>query len=180
GRRRYRPGAVYIGFVVYTDGRWEAFFRFMGRAEQSRPDPGLGDPAARSRHFAEAYTLIADVLATRTTAEWLAAFQADDIPATPMHDLDALIDDPHLAAIGFFHEIDHPTEGRIRVVGIPSRWGRTRPASARHPPSLGETPVEVLREIGLRPAAIRRPAAAGAVGTPDLAAGEPQRPRRKR
>jgi len=166
-RRPYRTRDGYICILVYTDRQWEAFFRIIGKAEQFRTDLRFRDPAARSRHFAEAYTLIADVLTTRTTAEWLAAFQADDIPATPMHDLDALIDDPHLAAVGFFHAIDHPTEGRIRVVGIPSRWSRSRPAIARHPPGLGENTVEVLREIGLRPAAIRRLAAAGAIGPPD-------------
>src|SRR5215467_6956841 len=166
-RRPYATRDGHICILVYTDRQWEAFFRIIGKAEQFRTDPRFGDPAARSRHFAEAYTLIADVLTTRTTAEWLAAFLSYNIPATPMHDLDALIDDPHLAAVGFFHAIDHPTEGRIRVVGIPSRWSRSRPAIARHPPGLGENTVEVLREIGLRPAAIRRLAAAGAIGPPD-------------
>jgi crotonobetainyl-CoA:carnitine CoA-transferase CaiB-like acyl-CoA transferase len=90
--------------------------------------------------------------------------QEADIPAVPMHDLDALIDDPHLAAVGFFQMLDHPTEGRIRLVGIPSRWSRSRLAIERHPPGLGEHTVEVLREAGLSAAAIERLAAEGAIG----------------
>ena len=133
-RRPYRTSDGYICILVYTDRQWESFFRIIGKPEQFHADPRFKDPAARSRHYAEAYTLLAEVMTTRTTAEWLAALQEGDIPAVPMHDLDALIDDPHLAAVGFFHEMDHPTEGRIRLVGIPSRWSRSQPAITRHPP----------------------------------------------
>jgi crotonobetainyl-CoA:carnitine CoA-transferase CaiB-like acyl-CoA transferase len=166
-RRPYRTRDGYICILVYTDRQWESFFRIIGKAEQFRTDPRFKDPAARSRHYAEAYTLLADVMTTRTTAEWLAALQEGDIPAVPMHDLDALIDDPHLAAVGFFHGMDHPTEGRIRLVGIPSQWSRSRPAITRHPPGLGEHTAEVLREVGFDAAAIRRLAAAGAIGPAD-------------
>ena len=111
---------------------------------------------------------MAEVLATRTTAEWLMVFREADIPAVPMHDLDTLIDDPHLAAVGFFQALDHPTEGRIRLVGIPSRWSRSRLAIVRHPPNLGEHTAEVLREVGMSAAAIARLAAAGAIGASPL------------
>jgi crotonobetainyl-CoA:carnitine CoA-transferase CaiB-like acyl-CoA transferase len=170
-RRPYATRDGHICILVYTDRHWEAFFDIIGKPEQFHDDR-FRSAAARSRYFAEAYALMAEVLATRTTAEWLSTFQEADIPAVPMHDLDALIDDPHLAAVGFFHTLDHPTEGRIRVVGIPSRWSRSRLAVTRHPPGLGEHTAEVLREIGLGDAAIRRLAAAGAVGASPLPEGE--------
>jgi len=181
-RRPYRTSDGYICILVYTDRQWESFFRIIGKAELFRADPRFKDAAARSRHFAEAYTLLAEVLATRTTAEWLATLQDGDIPAVPMHDLDGLIDDPHLAATGFFHVMDHPTEGRIRLVGIPSRWSRSRPAITRHPPGLGEHTAQVLREVGYREAAIARLAAAAAIGGVEIAAqraGERRRTRKR-
>jgi crotonobetainyl-CoA:carnitine CoA-transferase CaiB-like acyl-CoA transferase len=182
-RRPYATRDGHICILVYTDRHWESFFRIIGKPEQVH-DHRFRDAAARSRYYAEAYTLIAEVLATRTTAEWLDILQEADIPAVPMHDLDALIDDPHLAAVGFFQTIDHPTEGRIRLVGIPSRWSRSRLAIARHPPGLGEHTGEVLREIGLSDAAIARLAADGAIGDAALppaptrcAVRKPRRPR---
>ena len=169
-RRPYRTSDGYICILVYTDRQWESFFRVIGKAEQFHSDPRFTTAAARARHFAEAYTLVAEVLATRTTAAWMVALQEADIPAVPMHDLDGLIDDPHLAAVGFLNTLDHPTEGRIRLVGIPSRWSRSRPAIRRHPPGLGENSVEVLREAGYTDAAIARLAADGALGKAELPA----------
>ena len=170
-RRPYATRDGHICILVYTDRHWEAFFDIIGKPEQFHDDR-FRSAAARSRYFAEAYALMAEVLATRTTAEWLKIFQEADIPAVPMHDLDGLIDDPHLAAVNFFHTIDHPTEGRIRVVGIPSRWSRSRLAITRYPPNLGEHTPEVLREIGLSAAAIKRLAAEGVVASFPLPAGE--------
>jgi crotonobetainyl-CoA:carnitine CoA-transferase CaiB-like acyl-CoA transferase len=180
-RRPYATRDGHICILVYTDRQWESFFRIIGKPEQFRTDPRFRDAAARSRYYGEAYKLLAEVLATRTTAEWLGVLQEADIPAVPMHDLDALIDDPHLAAVGFFHAMDHPTEGRIRLVGIPSRWSRSRPAIKRHPPGLGEHTAEVLREIGFKPAAIRQLAADGAIGahTPVPIRRAARKPRRK-
>jgi crotonobetainyl-CoA:carnitine CoA-transferase CaiB-like acyl-CoA transferase len=179
-RRPYRTSDGYICLLVYTDRQWESFFRLIGKAEQFHGDPRFTTAAARARHFAEAYTLLAEILATRTTAEWTVALQQADIPATPMHDLDALIDDPHLAAVGFLQKLDHPTEGRIRLVGIPSRWSRSRPAIRRHPPGLGENSVEVLREAGYTDAAIARLAADGALGKIEVPAPPAARPRATR
>ena len=68
------------------------------------------------------YGIIADILRGRTTAEWIALFERCNIPCAPMNDLDALIDDPHLAAVGFFQTLTHPTEGSVRYTAIPSRW----------------------------------------------------------
>src|SRR5215467_14334543 len=177
-RRPYRTRDGYICILVYTDRHWEAFFRIIGKPEQFHDDR-FRSAAGRSRHYAEAYALMAEVLATRTTAEWLSIFQEADIPAVPMHDLDGLIDDPHLAAVGFFHTMDHPTEGRIRVVGIPGRWSRSRLAIRRHPPGLGEHTAEVLHEAGLSDAAITRLAAEGAIGAVTLPPAPARRGARK-
>jgi hypothetical protein len=43
----------------------------------------------------------------------------------------------------------HPTEGRIRYTGIPSRWNGTALKITRHAPRLGEHSVAILREAGI-------------------------------
>jgi crotonobetainyl-CoA:carnitine CoA-transferase CaiB-like acyl-CoA transferase len=99
-------------------------------------------------NYDAAYGIVAEIMAMRTTEAWLALLDENDIPAMRLNDLDALIDDPHLAAIGFFREVDHPSEGKLRVMDSPARFSRIEPGMRRVPPRLGEHGEEVLREFG--------------------------------
>src|SRR5690606_25089902 len=164
-RRPFKTSDGYICVLIYNSKEWETFFRAVGRSEQYMSDKRLSDTATRTQHYSEVYKIVADILATRGTAEWLKLLGENDIACVPLHDLDALIDDPHLAAVGFFQTMDHPTEGPIRLTGIPGKWSDTPPAITKHAPLLGEQSIEVLREAGVRDAGMdARIAGGGAVG----------------
>ena len=70
--------------------------------------------------------LMAEVMPTRTTAEWLAFFDKADIPAMAVNDLEDSFDDPHLAADRAFSR-----RASIRPKGRSARW-RARSSSRRH------------------------------------------------
>jgi crotonobetainyl-CoA:carnitine CoA-transferase CaiB-like acyl-CoA transferase len=161
-RRPYQTSDGYVCVLVYTDKQWAAFIRASGCADLA-DDPRLKDHATRAQNYAPVYAMLADIIRTRPTAEWVRLLQAADIPCVPMHDLDGLIDDEHLNAAGFFVDMEHPTEGAIRLTGIPSRWSRSAPRVTRHPPRIGEHSVEVLREAGFSADDIARMCAEGAV-----------------
>jgi crotonobetainyl-CoA:carnitine CoA-transferase CaiB-like acyl-CoA transferase len=161
-RRPYQTSDGYVCVLVYTDKQWTAFIRASGRADLAH-DPRLKDHATRARHYGPVYAMLAEIIRTRPTAEWVRLLQAADIPCVPMHDLDGLIDDEHLNAAGFFVDMEHPTEGTIRLTGIPSRWSRSAPRVRRHPPRVGEHSVEVLREAGFSAEDVARMCAEGAV-----------------
>jgi len=153
-RRPYKTSDGYICVLIYNNKEWETFFRAIGKSEQYASDKRLSDHAVRTQHYSEVYKIVADILTTRSTAEWLKLLGKNDIPCVPLHDLDSLIDDPHLAAVGFFQTMDHPTEGSIKLTGIPSQWSDTPPAITKHAPLLGEQSIEILREAGLSEAEI--------------------------
>ena len=168
-RRPYPTKDGYVCALIYTDKHWQAFFTALGRLDEFLADPRLRDHATRARHYNEVYGMIADILTTKTTAEWMALFERCDIPCAPMNDLDALIDDPHLAAVGFFHMQSHPTEGDVRYTGIPSRWNGAALPITRHAPCLGEHSLTILNEAGLAAADIDALLTTGATidGEPD-------------
>ena len=67
-------------------------------------------------------------------------------------------------------EVDHPTAGRIRLPGIPVKFGGTPAAVQGPPPNVGQHTDEVLRDmLGLSPSAIVELRASGALGAPVLA-----------
>ena len=160
-RRPYETKDGYVCVLVYNDKQWRAFFDLIGRPELLA-DPKFATPEARSRDFEGAYALIAGEMRKRSTDEWIAALEAADIPVQRMNSLADVVNDPHLAAIGYFRSIEHPTEGRIRTMAVPSEWSESAPEYRRHAPRLGEHTREVLREAGLQDGAIEQLIASGA------------------
>ena len=166
-RRPYRTSDGYICALVYTDKQWAAFFRVVGEDDDAARDPRLNSITARTSHYDFVYGWFSDVMKTRSTAEWMALFEAADIPHAPLHDLDGLIDDPHLAAVGLLQEIDHPTEGSLRVAGPAATWSKTPPSIRHYPPRLGEHGDEILREAGFSDDEIEALVAEGAMINPE-------------
>jgi crotonobetainyl-CoA:carnitine CoA-transferase CaiB-like acyl-CoA transferase len=159
-RRPYETKDGYVCVLVYNDKQWRAFFKLIGRSELLA-EPKFATQEARSRDFEGAYALVAAEMAKRSTNEWIAALEAADIPVQRMNSLTDVVNDPHLAAIAYFRSIEHPTEGRIRSMAVPSEWSESAPEYRRHAPRLGEHTREVLREAGLADAAIEQLIAGG-------------------
>jgi crotonobetainyl-CoA:carnitine CoA-transferase CaiB-like acyl-CoA transferase len=160
-RLPYETKDGYVCVLVYNDKQWRAFFALIGRPELLA-DPRYATPTARSQNFDESNRLVAEAMRTRSTAEWIEALEAADIPVQRMNSLSDIVTDPHLAAIGYFREVEHPSEGRIRSMAVPSEWSESAPGYRRHAPRLGEHTREVLREAGLADSAIEQLIAAGA------------------
>jgi crotonobetainyl-CoA:carnitine CoA-transferase CaiB-like acyl-CoA transferase len=147
-RRPYETKDGYVCVLVYNDKQWRAFFDLIGRPELLA-DARYATPTARSQNFDESNRLVAEAMRTRSTAEWIAALEAADIPVQRMNSLQDIMDDPHLAAIGYFSSVEHPSEGRIKSMAVPSEWSESPPEYRRHAPRHGEHTREVLREAGL-------------------------------
>jgi crotonobetainyl-CoA:carnitine CoA-transferase CaiB-like acyl-CoA transferase len=147
-RRPYETKDGYVCALIYNDKQWQAFFAVIGRPEMlSSPD--YCSQEARSRNYGKAYAMVAQEMKKRTTAQWLEALEQADIPVQRMNSLADIVADPHLAATGYFRVVEHPSEGRIRSMAVPSEWSESPPEYRRHAPRLGEHTVEVLREAGL-------------------------------
>jgi crotonobetainyl-CoA:carnitine CoA-transferase CaiB-like acyl-CoA transferase len=93
--------------------------------------------------------IVAKVLLTRTTAEWIEIFDAKGVWSGPVNTYDDLVDDPNVAANGMItHDVD-PDRGPIDYVGFPIRFSATPAGMSHRPPRLGEHSDEVLTEIGV-------------------------------
>jgi crotonobetainyl-CoA:carnitine CoA-transferase CaiB-like acyl-CoA transferase len=160
-RRPYETGDGHVCLLVYNDKQWRAFLDLVGRPELFS-DPHFATPEARSRNFDRANALIAAEMRKRSTAEWIAALERADIPVQRMNTLEDIVGDPHLDAIGYFQSVEHPTEGRIRSMAVPSEWSESPPEYRHHAPRLGQHTREILRAAGLPDAEVERMLASGA------------------
>jgi crotonobetainyl-CoA:carnitine CoA-transferase CaiB-like acyl-CoA transferase len=147
-RRPHRTADGHICILPYTDRHWRDFFRIAGRPDLAE-DPRLADAETRSRHVAQLYALVAQCVSDRPSAFWLAELEAADIPCGPVNPLADLPADAQLAAVDFFPLAEHPSEGSIRMVRPPVRFGAAD-CALRHPaPRLGQHSRAILREAGL-------------------------------
>jgi crotonobetainyl-CoA:carnitine CoA-transferase CaiB-like acyl-CoA transferase len=107
--------------------------------------------------------MVAQALATDTTEAWMARLNQADIPCMPMHDIDSLLQDPHLLAVGMLQQVEHPSEGKMLEIGVPVRFSGTPNLVQQKPaPRLGQHSEQVLREAGLDGQAIQALVLAGA------------------
>jgi crotonobetainyl-CoA:carnitine CoA-transferase CaiB-like acyl-CoA transferase len=165
-RRPYATRDGYLCVLMYNDKQWRSFFAAIGEPERLERDARFATLASRAAHIAEVYAYLADVMRTRTTAEWRTLLDAADIPNQPVNSLADLAADPHLEATGFIGTEDHPTEGRLRTLGNPTAWSGTPPDPTSPAPLLGEHTVGVLRAAGLSEAEIESMLASGAAAGP--------------
>jgi crotonobetainyl-CoA:carnitine CoA-transferase CaiB-like acyl-CoA transferase len=152
-RKPYKTLDGYIAILPYLDAHWEQFCRLSGRTELL-DDPRFKTLANRVANIDDTYQETAKTMATRTTGEWLDIFAKSSVPTIVVNSLEALKDDPHLKAVGFWQEVDHPTEGRLRMTRFPTTFSDSPVDVRRLPPRLGEHTTEVLREAGLDDGAI--------------------------
>jgi crotonobetainyl-CoA:carnitine CoA-transferase CaiB-like acyl-CoA transferase len=168
-RKPYPTRDGYIAILPYLDAHWEKFCKLTGHPELI-DEPRFRTLADRVRNIDDTYSKTGEIMATRTTKEWLALFDKSGVPMTVVNTLEDLATDPHLVATGFWQFQEHPTEGRLRMPSFPVNFGST-PADIRRPaPRLGEHTAEILREAGLSDAQIAELCARGAAMTAEQAA----------
>ncbi|MES1925831.1 CoA transferase [Salinisphaera sp. T31B1] len=172
-RRPHRTADGYIAALPYSSRHWEKFLRLIGRHDLAEAD-WVRDATRRSERIGELYAVLTEATPARTSAEWLAEFKRLDIPCGPVNRLEDLLVDPHLAAVGFFQPVDHPTEGAITTVRQPLRFIDTPTQADRPAPRLGIDGRRVLNEYGMDDAAIDALVAAGALILPGESEPDPK------
>lgn len=149
-RRPFPTSDGVVCLLLVTDKQWKAFFGLVDRGNVLE-DERFATVSGRTHNTTALYKLVAELIATRSTDWWMKELERVDIPAVPLATIDSLIDDPHLKAVGFFDDIEHPSEGTIRAMRSTGRWSKSQPAPERHAPRLGEHNAEALGEADTAP-----------------------------
>ena len=136
----------FIAVGIGTDAQYRKFCVAAGRPELA-DDLRFATNAARVEQRAVLIPQLQAIFRTQPTAVWLELFNALGVPAGPINDVATALEDPQVQARGMVQEVDHPTAGRIKVLGPVAKFGRT-PATVRMaPPPLGYHTEAVLRDL---------------------------------
>ncbi|HEX7459377.1 MAG TPA: CoA transferase, partial [Acidimicrobiales bacterium] len=138
-RQPQRTSDGWIMVLAYTRGNYEDLFREAGRPDLVE-DERIQSPRARIANADSLYSDVAELLLTRTTAEWLEFCVAAGIPASAVPTLEELVD--------ALPEDEHPVAGRYKVIPQPVRFSaHTGPTVHRHAALSGEHDAEVASEV---------------------------------
>ena len=146
-RRPRRSADGWVCILPYSDRNWSDFFTLAGKPELAA-DPRFATVNDRVNHVDTIYGLLDELVASKTTAEWMKLCDEHSIPAVPVVDLEHIADDPHFSAVGMLRSDVHPTEGPYRIVREPVVFRGGTPGLRHHAPNLGEHTAELLVELG--------------------------------
>lgn len=112
-------------------------------------DPRVATASARRENEEWLQGLIAAWTGQRTKREAMAELQACGVPAGAVLDSGDIFSDPHLIERGMVQEVDHPTRGRVQILGNPIRIDH-EPTRLEPAPLLGaDTEAVLTTELGL-------------------------------
>ena len=165
----YETRDGYMTISTMGNKEWAALARAVERPELL-DDPRFKSASLRDRNVDARLELIQGILITRTTQEWMALFEREEVPCAPALTRNEVIKHPQIIASEILIETDHPVAGRLRQTRTPARFEGTPPELRQGAPRLGEHNLEILTELGFDAAEIDALRAKGAIGDEDYSA----------
>ena len=112
-------------------------------------DPRFADDLARGDNAGPIGERMNAWCASRSTAEAVDALNGAMIPSAPAYSMQQTLDDPHIAEVESFVDLEYPGMARPAPVARPSVRLTETPATIRHrAPILGEHTDEILGDLG--------------------------------
>ncbi len=143
--QRFKTKDGHLVVAAFTEKFWQGLCRALA-LPHLLDDPRFSNNDARREHKAELLPILARAFETRTTAEWAERLDAESVPWGPVNSLDRVFADPQIAARQMRVEIEHPTIGKLPMIGNPVQVEGV-PQSFVPPPLLGQHTEQVLKEV---------------------------------
>ncbi len=157
------PSGTYPYYNIYQtkDGKyitlgcleprfWENLCRELGRVDliSYHFTPNHFFHRAEGERWGEVFSYLRKVFLTKTRDEWFEQLGQKDIPVGKVYTLDEVLSDPQVLHRQMVAEMEHPTLGKVKQVGIAIKLSDTPGKIRSFSPLLGEHTEEVLSDLG--------------------------------
>jgi len=129
---------------------WANLCRVLGKEEYSSCNHtmrnvfyGSDDPI-----WSEITGFLKQTISTKTSDEWIDLFAKNDIPATRVLSFDGAFKDPQVLHRKMVLDLEHPTLGKVKQIGIAVKLSDTPGKVRSFAPLFGENTEEVLQGLG--------------------------------
>jgi formyl-CoA transferase len=128
---------------------WDRWARAAGRDDLVGCEAVGGNSAVEWGNTDER-RLVAEVIRTKTLAEWVSLAAEHGFALSPAHQgVEDVVNDPHVRTRNVFVEGEHPVAGPVSYVGSAAIVDGQPYEVRRHAPSPGEHSAEIFAELGI-------------------------------
>ncbi|MGR3699654.1 MAG: CaiB/BaiF CoA transferase family protein [Roseovarius sp.] len=147
----YQVFATLDGHVIVAvgnDSQYARFCDYLGRPDWAT-DPAYATNTARLAHRDTLVPMIAEVLATRTTAHVIDGLEVRKVPVGPVNTIGQALETEQAQARGMTITMPAPdtAKGTVRLIGNPLKFSRTPVSYRSAPPATGADTEAVLAPL---------------------------------
>lgn len=145
----YKTSDGYLNLAAIGQTMWVRLCQVLD-IEYLVTEPGLENDVARVRNRERVNSVLDEIFATATTAEWIDRLNVAGVPCGPIYSVDKMFDDPQVQHLDVTWTLPHPERGDMELIGTPIRLSRfPRPEHPQPAPEKGEHTDSILQELGL-------------------------------
>jgi formyl-CoA transferase len=145
--RTYATRDGVMGLACVSPGLQRTLMKALGLADALHATP-IADREGQQHHYEALRPRVEAAMASRTTAEWKAIFDAHGVPASDVKLPFELLEDAQALANGFLHDLPHPALGPVRVLAPPLALDGPGFRPAPPTPPLGSETRTLLGALG--------------------------------
>lgn len=138
----YKTKDYYLAVACGNEKFWQLLCDAL-ELKELKTDPRFIKLGDRLNHKKELNTILNDVFAGKTNAEWLAILDKAGIPCGPVNTIDKVLEDPAIMHRGMVITVNHSGTD-LRFFGNPIKMSATPISEYLTPPRLGADNQEVL------------------------------------
>ena len=145
----FKTKDLYFVCGATNDKQFAKLMNIVGRPDLIEDERFLTNPN-RVESREALYTILNELFLSRSTDQWLQAFEGSGMPYGPVNTMEKVFAHPQTHARDMIHEIQYNAakKGKINLIGPSIKFSDTKASIRSRPPLHGEHTHEVLSELG--------------------------------
>ncbi|EFQ24485.1 Formyl-CoA transferase [Aminomonas paucivorans DSM 12260] len=127
----------FINIAAGNDVLWARLCEVLGIPETAA-DPRFLTNRDRIENWLALKAILNAQTQGKTTAQWMEALMAVQVPCGPINTIDKVVSDPQVLAREMIVPVAHPVAGELKMPGVPIKFSETPASIAGPAPLLGE------------------------------------------
>ena len=140
-------GAMFAIHLSSPEKFWQGLCKAAGHAELI-DDPRFNTRPNRRKNYDDLAKTFGEFFKEKPRAHWMARLEAEDVPHTPVYNMQEVFQDPQIKHMGLEITLERKDKPNIRTVAFPNQYSDSKNPHPLPPPELGEHNAEYLKPLG--------------------------------